>query len=288
MKRVSLDTNIFDYCHNNQISANALNKFLDENGLIPFVSFYVTYELARNFLKNPRKAREIFHLLHEIKPKFFNKIEKLYALEYMKLKNNLLVNFEADELLENSIKERILNFSKGIIDLSLRQFIEERQNSLMIVREEYWTPIGEKNDYRKKYNIKFNACMEDFFSSILDNASQRINYVRDIMLSRTKGKILLTDDEILTIVSSKSEYPALIACIRQNTYLNFLTETNKATPSEDRLTDSFIILESSYCEVLLSNDHDFVTKHAKNINPNIEVKKIRLCSMTDKLMFNEE
>lgn len=61
MKKITLDTNVFNFCYDRNIPMENLSSFFVEKELEPFVSPYVIYELARNFtINNHEKGKKLF------------------------------------------------------------------------------------------------------------------------------------------------------------------------------------------------------------------------------------
>lgn len=274
MKKIALDTNIFNFCHENGISGKKFSDILTKKKLIPFVSPYVIYELARVFLTDKAsKGAKLFSLLQELNPKFITRRDNLYRLEVDKLKCNKAIDFEADNYILSKIIERVKNYSQGMIDDQDCDFILQRQSSLKDTKK-IWEPKGAQEVIKDKFDNNFRTLLDNFFNLLLDNDSYRIQYVQKIILVATENEINLSHLEILTLVSNMGDYPALITFIRLYAYWNFLTEKNAAVPSEDRFTDGLVMIEYSYCDIFLSNDDDLINKHGQHINPNIELKKI--------------
>ncbi len=285
MRKIALDTNVINFCCDNGIHACDFANYLDNEQLIPFVSPYVIYELARNFSGNSKtKGQELFSFLRDLKPNYITRRDILYVLEYEKLKNDVNVNYVAADELIGIIQIRVDSYSRGVVPHFADEFISARQSSLQDTKQ-IWVPRGTKKTIKEKFNGSFEALINNFFDLILDRDPIRLEYMRKVISLSSEGTIKLTDDEVVTIVLNMSSYPALITVFRLYAYLNFLTETNQNVPSEDRFTDGLIMIEYSYCDLFLSNDERLVNTHAKKINPTIEVKKITF--LTDPKYLNE-
>ena len=88
------------------------------------------------------------------------------------------------------------------------------------------------------------------------------------------SEISLTDTVAIKLLCDLNEYPALRTAIYPQLVLNYKTEFNKATPSQDKYTDSVQLIESSYCSAIISHDNYFINILAKNLNPYIQSKSI--------------
>lgn len=270
MKKVGLDTSFFNLCYEKGITAERLAKAFKELNYVPHVCIYVTYELARCFqTNNISKGMALFQLIRELNSEFITKRDILYDLEYLKLKNGRDVSFVADESLVKLIKERIQAYSYGILDIP-GNYIDLRQKSLKDLKTA-WAPKGAKKTLRDRFDGSFQRLIDNFFSLILEGDQYRIDYAKKIILLATEGNVFLSNKEIATVVSQNSDFPVLNTSIRSYAYLNFLTEINATVPREDRFTDSLIMIEYAYCDVILSNDKMLVDKHAGHINPRIKL-----------------
>lgn len=80
---------------------------------------------------------------------------------------------------------------------------------------------------------------------------------------------MLTRGLFKQFLTNLDSYPALRSFIYTHLYLEYLSLMYKSIPTHDRFTDALVMIESSYCSYLLSNDEALVHKHAKAINPHI-------------------
>lgn len=272
MKKVGLDTSFFNFCYEKGITAEWLAKVFKKLNYVPHVCIYVTYELARCFqTNNISKGIALFQLMNELNPVFITKRDILYNLECLKLKNGGYVSFVADEWLVKLIKQRIQAYLHGIPDIP-GNFFDLRQNSLKDLKT-IWAPKGAKKTLRNRFGGHFQRVIDNFFLLILEGDQYRIDYAKKIILLATEGNIFLSSEEIATVVSQSSDFPVFNTLIKSHAYLNFLTEMSASVPREDRFTDSLIMIEYAYCDVILSNDKMLVDKHAGHINPEIKLIK---------------
>lgn len=274
MKRAILDTNVISECN---ITAQNLSNILKEKNLMPVIGIYTTYEIARPIITNkPHIASQLYSFIRDLNPEFSCPRDELYFREAQKLKLGESVNDKPTNQYQIHLKQRIDDFSNGIFE-QFKNFIHARQNSLKIALQNWKS--SKNRAYFKKYKNNFTQFRTDFFSN-LESDPNKIEYVRNIVFNASEKKIILNDKEIKKIIHNKSEYPAIRTLIYGQLYLQFLTETNLARPSEDRFTDTILMIEGSYCDAIISGDKKFMHLHAKNINPYIET--IHLKQLLDK------
>lgn len=268
MKTAYIDTSVISECHRQGITASELNEILKAKKLIPIIGIYPNFEIAKNILTdNPIRASKLYSFIRDLKPEYSRLREELYRLEINKLRTNKPVDYLLTGHSKTLILNKIVEHCNGEFGCKHETFLRERQKLLDKYRE-VWQPEVTK-EISKKYNQNFNKFLTDYFL-ILKSEPKKIEWIRQLIFVTTETKIVLNGSELNKLLNHLIAYPALRSLIYVHLYLLFLTETNRVTPAEDRFTDGLIIIESSYCTTLISNDESFMRKHAKNINPYIE------------------
>jgi len=268
MKTVFMDTSVISECHRQGITAKELNEILKEKKLIPVVGIYPNFEIAKNIVtENPNKASQLYSFIRDLKPEYSRSRDDLYTLEANKLRTDEPVDYLLSGQQKTLLLNRIDDHCNGEFGYKHEAFIRTRQGMLTASRKA-WQPVKSK-EIRKKYSNNFNKFLTDYFLS-LKYDPKNMEWVRMVILATTEQKIILNDRELNKLLDNLISYPALRSLIYVHLYLEFLTQTNGATPAEDRFTDALIMIESSYCTTIISDDESFMRKHAKNINAHIE------------------
>ncbi|MBY0545024.1 MAG: hypothetical protein K2Q14_05690 [Gammaproteobacteria bacterium] len=266
MKTAFLDTSFINYCIDNNISISNLHNILEKNNLLPVIGIYTTYELAACSLKNKEKTVKLFRFVRNLNPKFSKGRECLYRMELNKLKEDQPFNpFITDELLLQELNKRVENYSEGLEDKKLKDFITERENLLEKSRT-LWQPTSPLK-YKKVKN--FDECVQSFLKDFAHN-TEKLSTLRLIFFNVTQIKY--SDLILIKFVIHISTYPTLRALLLYHLYLDFLTEKSLQPQNllkKDKFTDGVQIIEASYCSALITNDKDLANLHTKNLNPNI-------------------
>ena len=258
MKTAFIDTSVISECHRQGIAANILHEALTASKLIPVVGMYPTYEITRTITTDCLgKASQLFSFIRDLEPEFSCLREELYAMEAKKLKTDNPVDYLLCSSKKTILQKRIDNYIIGTFDQEYKDFIQIRQTGLTVSRQA-WRPIRNK-EIRKKYNHNFNKFLSDFFSN-LKFEPRKIEWIRIVISVATQQKVILADKEIIKFIDNQTSYPALRTLIYVYLYLEFLTETNNATPSEDRFTDALVMIEGAYCTTIISDDESFIHK----------------------------
>ena len=133
LKYISVDTNILDYCIDNNIASSEFNDLLKKNGYVPLLVPYVIYECAKCFVdKNHEKiakketierGKKLFCYIKELNPFYSCKRDYLYKMECDKIKYDREVNCLAGVLLSDIIQKRIDELCLGYLSEDLKKFI---------------------------------------------------------------------------------------------------------------------------------------------------------------------
>lgn len=273
MKTAFIDTSVISECHRQEITAKALNEILKAKKLTPVVGIYPNFEVAKNILtNNPNRASQLYSFIRDLKPEYSRSRADLYILETNKLRTDEPIDYLLSGQPKTILLNRIDDHCNGKFTYEHKSFVQTRQEALTASRKA-WQPVKSK-EIRKKYSNNFNKFVTDFFT-LLKSHAEKMEYIRIVILIATEQKIILNDQEIIKLIDNLISYPALRTLLYVHLYLEFLTETNGETPAEDRFTDGLIMIESSYCTVIISNDEAFMRKHAKNINAHIETISLK-------------
>ncbi|WP_218814695.1 hypothetical protein [Rickettsiella endosymbiont of Dermanyssus gallinae] len=267
-KYIFLDTCAIDQLIRCGISPELFIKLLKNK--IPVVSPYVMYELARVITTDSsRKAIALFTFLKAINPKFSYRSDEYYKLEVQRLRYDIPFNPFLDQEREVAILQRIENLINGKIDPEIEEFIKQRQD-LVKKSCSLWNqkPCEKYKKYKGDFQFRFNSRLNDFFKDFKVTIG-KIKSVRKLIRYTPWNECNLTGNEIFKFYDNMETYPSLTNLLRSQLYLDFLTNTNPDTPSENKFTDAIVLIEASYCTDFLSHDRNFIKMHAKCINPKI-------------------
>lgn len=266
MRSACIDTNVIDFCVRENISVDRFKKILIKEKLTPVIPIWVTYELLKNILTDKEKAVKLFLFIKDLDPKFSSPTKILYYQEAKKLRNQAQIYnpFVASSFL-SGMKRKIDAYCSGYFSSHDIQFVKEREKNLELQRNLIWNPSEEGKRLRKVHGFDFNTFRSKFITSMPD--SLFVFFEKYIDLS-SEGMVILKRHEIEKLLSEIHFFPAFRALIFRNIYLSFLTEVNEAILRRDRFTDSYIAIEGSYCQVLLSRDEKFL-KMIEKLNPDI-------------------
>jgi hypothetical protein len=218
MKTAFIDTSIISECHRQGITAKALHDILKAKELTPVIGIYPTYEIAKNILtENPNRASQLYSFIRDLKPEYSRSRDDLYTMEANKLKTDEPVDY----LLANKTKTLLLNriddYCNGKFDLEHEKFIRSRQ-SLLTDSRKAWQPVKSK-EIRKKYGNNFSKFLADFFTSLKSN-TEKMGWIRIVIVIATEQKIILNDREIKKLVDNLISYPALRSLIYVHLYVS--------------------------------------------------------------------
>ncbi|WP_218813550.1 hypothetical protein [Rickettsiella endosymbiont of Dermanyssus gallinae] len=265
---IFLDTCVISNLVELGISPKEFNDILNKKNLIPVISPYVTYELAKTLTsKNPTKTFDDFSFIKILNPECCYLSTELYMSEVKRIKDDTPVEYFSSDWRKTALLQEGDNLKDAKHKADAIGYIEERQHYFNISRAT-WYPI--QYEKFKKYKQGFQRLLFEFLGDFKDNPD-KIDYVRKLIQRATNEQGILSDKEVIKFYYNMSGYPALKSLLYSQLYLGFLTETNRQTPAKDRFFDASILIEASYCAYFLSADYDLIYKHAKHINPHINL-----------------
>lgn len=280
LKYISIDTNVLNYCLDNDIATNEVNSLLENNGYMPLLVPYVIYECAKCFVdKDPGKIAEItaiergkklFCYIQELKPAYSCRRDHLFKMECDKIKYGNEINFLAGVLLKDEIQRRVDNLCFGNITEDLKRFVLEREACLPLQRVNIFKPDNTKKDICKSSD--FNNVREKIIDKYKNGDFQFINNLIEFVKIITMPQVTLTMSDIVKFANDSESYPALRSAIFRNLYLQYSSNKHGDAPSLDKFSDFSILAESSYCSAILTNETK-LKEHFNQISPNICVMK---------------
>lgn len=273
METIFIDSNIISLC-TDEFLVQLKNK-----GLTPVIGCNTTYENMRCFLsKEPKKGSELASMVLKINPLIVRKRDELLQCEIQKLLNGY--DFSPFIKLEDwpELSNRLINFSKGIFDQNyLNSFQLQRQESY---KKTYSTDHSDKSliEHLKTTKITFDVFYAQFFEKLFKHEKSHIEYVSKLIGEEFKNEGIispnLNDEYIKLLIDNFKDFPFLKALISCYVYMKYLTNRPYVNtgyiPKKFGLSDRLQILESSYCQMFLTDDFD-LKKHLTKINSTIGV-----------------
>lgn len=280
LKHISIDTSILNHCVDEGITPKEFNLLLEKNGYTPLLVPYVTYECAACFVdtKDPgrlvgfekdEKGKKLFSYIKELKPDYSCRRDHLYKMECDKIKCGVGVSYLAGKILEDQVNIRIENLCCGNLTEEQKRLIIERLECLRYCRNNLFKPDNIKKYLYKSAN--FNGVKEKIIDKYKEGDLNFINNLIEFVKMITDPyRVDITDDDVIRFANNHEAYPALRNAIFTNLYLQYSSNKHGDAPSLDKFSDFLILVESSYCSAILTNEIK-LKEHFNQINPNIRV-----------------
>ncbi|MBW2170056.1 MAG: hypothetical protein JRG69_12520 [Deltaproteobacteria bacterium] len=266
MKKAFLETTAINHALFNSANGRKLREELQSKGYSPVVGIHVVYELARTFL-NPKDfetGQRLFAIVRDLDPSYSPPPVKLFEQEVLKLKTGSAVLPFLDYLGQASMRTEVHRLAMGNFDDKARRFIERRESEIKLEHprndQAYLAHIQDVRSDQGAQNAKLRT-----FEDVLTYFQPQIP---DAIHQRLQGSI--TRSEANELVQRLDSFLAIRSAVRADVYLNFICIVHKDTPGFDKIDDYRHVIESSYCDVIITGDRQLY-RSANRINPDIEV-----------------
>ena len=269
VKKIYLETTIFNQAHRNGISGLRIKELLADNLLTPAVGIHIIYEMARIFCNKDgiETGAKLFTILRDLDPYYQPPPEILHDQEILKLKKGTAVLPFLDPINLSITKQEVERLARGICDEKARNFIVNREAALRDKHPKFASDYINILAFNEEHVFKNSfRTFEDIYLELEDQMPELIyNFLNEKM-----QKVTLPEAHELYI--GKDFFPAIRSTLRSHVYLCYICIKHKSVPRKDKIDDYRHIIEASYCDIFVTNDTQ-LSRTVSRINPDLEVLK---------------
>jgi hypothetical protein len=224
-----------------------------------------SYELARSFLHNhsQRAVQDTFAFLAEIECiDYLPNVNASIAKELYLAKTGLPIITVVGPLNRTAVKFELLRLARGSAH-EARRFIARRESNIAKDKKRI-TQLNQESARKAELLDPSRANAIKTFERLQEElATGRAGWLHNF--SKRKGhKVPLRAVE--RILADPARYPLLNTIVSSQEYLYFITAFQKSEPGKDTLDDFRHLVESSICDLFVTNDLSLI-RQAEKICP---------------------
>lgn len=224
-----------------------------------------TYELARSFLydHSQQAVKEAFAFLSEIECiDYLPDVNSYIERELFMAKTGMPLVTVVGPLNRIATKQELLKLSRGAADVA-RSFISERESNVAKDKERITKLNQAVVDKAKALDRERAGAIKTFEMLQKELKPGRPSWLKQFA-ERKRRKV--TTYAIDRILADPLRYPLLNTVVFSQEYLYFISTFHKKAPGKDTLDDFRQLVESSVCDLFITNDENLL-RQSQTIRP---------------------
>ena len=224
-----------------------------------------TYELARSFLydHNQEAVKAAFAFLSEIECiDYLPNVEKCIEAECYLAGTGMSLITVVGPFNRVATKQEIWRLARGSAD-EATEFIAKREANVAKDKERITELNQAAGERAKEIDPQRAAAIKTFEDLQRELTPGRSGWLKNFAKKKGYGA---TTDTMGRILADPIQYPILNTVVSSQEYLYFINIFHKAAPGKDTLDDFRHLVESSMCDLFVTNDGNLL-RQSQTIRP---------------------